>query len=636
MKKSLLLFSTLFAGIQFGLCQADAVKFSVANLPETLTANANALFKTDDEIIEINSASRYSDKVHQVVTLLNADASHYLNFSLPFDKFSKIESVEIKLYDAIGGLVKKYHKKDFKIVDADDDMSLFIDQKILKLQMVNAGYPCTIETEYEIKKTGYVELPDWYMLSPKVSVQNSSFTVKVATGLDIRYRELRTEIKPTIEIGKDYKIYNWSAKNLAAIKSERNSYEVMSYYPKIEIAPMVFEYDGHIGNFESWKNFGAWNYQLYEDSNPFTPAQADEFKEMTKDAKTDKEKIKILYANLQKNMRYVSVQLGIGGFKPFGVQYVHEKKYGDCKALTNYMRYMLKVVDIKSYPALINAGANKVAADVNFPADPFNHVILCVPFAKDSVWLECTSSTRQAGVLGAFTQNKNALLLTEKGGILVSTPKSKSIENVLNTKTEIYLNEEGGSKTTSEIFCSGDFLELFYEIMKQNKNNQKTILIKYLNYKMPEDFDLENSRDSSNGKVFTLNLSYDQLYDFKSGNKYFYQPRVNSLFNEEPMPEVLRKFDYLFDFPYSKTDTTIFHLPGENFVDNLPAKRTIVNSYAFYSSEFNKNGHGNIITAVAKFDLKNIKVSPNAYADVANSFQQIMQNENEKIIIKKK
>ncbi|MDQ6723014.1 MAG: hypothetical protein M3Z01_01935, partial [Thermoproteota archaeon] len=95
--------------------------------------------------------------------------------------------------------------------------------------------------------------------------------------------------------------------------------------------------------------------------------------------------------------------------------------------------------------------------DINYPSDPFNHVILCVPFDKDSIWLECTSNSNEFGVLGAFTENKNALLLTENGGVLISTPKSRSNENILNIKTKIYLDDQGGSKTTSSIYCRETF-----------------------------------------------------------------------------------------------------------------------------------------------------------------------------------
>ncbi len=172
--------------------------------------------------------------------------------------------------------------------------------------------------------------------------------------------------------------------------------------------------------------------------------------------------------------------------------------------------------------------------------------------------------------------------------------------------------------------------------MKQSKDDQKTILIKYLKYKIPEDFQLENSRDSGNGKIFTLDLSYHQQYDFKAGNKLFFQPRINKLFNEETMPATTRKFDYLFDFPYSKIDTTIYILPVGIYADNLPPKKIISTEFIDYSSEFFKNETGDSITAVAKFSIKKIKVTPKLYPEVVTSFQQISQNENEKLVIKKK
>ena len=67
---------------------------------------------------------------------------------------------------------------------------------------------------------------------------------------------------------------------------------------------------------------------------------------------------------------------------PFPATFVDEKKYGDCKALSNYMRALLKAVDIPSYYALIRAGENEEPADFDFPHNNFNHAILCVPFKK--------------------------------------------------------------------------------------------------------------------------------------------------------------------------------------------------------------------------------------------------------------
>src|SRR4030095_3800912 len=139
------------------------------------------------------------------------------------------------------------------------------------------------------------------------------------------------------------------------------------------------------------------------------------FNNLVKDAPSESEKIKRIYEYMQNNFRYVSIQLGIGGYRPFSATFTDQKKYGDCKGLSNYMKAALKSVGIKSHIAIINAQYNAEPVDPDFPANNFNHAILCVP-GKDTIWLECTSSSAEFGKLGTFTENRNALLVTENGG----------------------------------------------------------------------------------------------------------------------------------------------------------------------------------------------------------------------------
>ncbi len=265
-------------------------------------------------------------------------------------------------------------------------------------------------------------------------------------------------LEPQIETNGKYKTYAWEVKNIPVKKIEANGYELAAYLPQVEVAPNSFEYDGYKGAFKNWSDFGKWNYSLYQESNPFSPERLSDIRTMTEKCTTVSDKINVLYTYLKKNMRYVSIQLGIGGFKPFPAKFVDEKKYGDCKALTNYMKNLLSVAGISSFPALINAGYNKSPADSRFPSDPFNHVILCVPLQTDTIWLECTSSNAKTGFLGSFTENKNALLITEQGGVLVKTPASKAENNKLVTKNEVFLESDGGATINTVLYATGDML----------------------------------------------------------------------------------------------------------------------------------------------------------------------------------
>lgn len=605
----------------------------VSSIPDSLMKDAHAVYRLDEAVLDVLSPSRYNLQVHQVVTIINAEGAGHLRHRLGLNKFHKVDDVEIKVYNKAGMEVQRYSKKNFELESAYDDISFVTDNKVMHLFTPAPGYPCTIDVYYKINVTSYIELPDWYVNTDKKSTEIFRYTIRVPATMDIRYRSLNMKLEPAVSVQDKQKVYTWEARNLVARKMDRDGYEQAHYLPQVQVAPNYFEYDGHKGAFSTWKDFGKWNYDLYEEKKPFTEQRIAEIKALAGKAPDKRAKIQELYKYLQENMRYVSIQLGIGGFKPFPVRFVDEKKYGDCKALTNYMRYMLAVEGILSYPALINAGYNKVPADQDFPSDPFNHVILCIPDHKDTIWLECTSSSNSMGFLGSATENKNALLLTEEGGVLVKTPKSSYSHNVLSSRTELFLDEEGGARVESSIQTLGSFYNLFYEGSKLSEERQKEIFVKFLNYRQPDKFHLAPKTGARNN--FSLDLFYEKLYDFKAGNKFFFQPRVSKFEEMDLNKSEERMSEYLFPHPYEKRDTTVYHLPLNFTVASVPAKKSMENAYISYYREVSVDARDQKLKVISHLVLKDNIIPGSHYSSVAEVFGLVNREDSDKIILVK-
>lgn len=629
--------TVLLVHFMFAVFSQEAVfsNYTVKDIAENLKKDANAVYRLDEAILDIASASKYTLKVHQIITILNEEGAKNLQQSIRMDKFNKVDDIEIKLYNHFGFEIQKYKKKNFAVQNYYDGFSLATDDRVMHLSISAPEFPCTIDVNYLQNVSSYVDLPNRYVDNAESSVEQFRYIVKVPSVLDIRYRTLNMTLNPVVENIGMQKVYTWETKNVSVNKIEAGGYEGYKYLPQVVVSPTVFEYDGYKGDFKSWSDFGKWAYALYEDKNAFTEQRSAEIKAFVSGLPDVDSKVIVLYKYLQKNMRYVSIQFGIGGFKPFAARFVDEKKYGDCKALVNYMRSLLSAAGIKSYPALINAGYNSMPATPEFPEDVFNHVILCIPQAKDSIWLECTSTNCDPGFLGNFTENKNALLLTERGGFMVPTPKSDYNRSVLETVNNIYINEEGGAEVKTQLHATGNFYDLLHAVNSMDGQKQNEIFVKYLDYKEPDEFIPDAENAFSEKHIFKLTSVYAKLFDFKAGDKYFFPLSISKLCDEKMILANNRKTEYIFQFPYKKTDTTIFHLPGAFKTDNLPKDEELSDGQIVYKREVKSDLSANTIKITSTLLIKSCIISPDQYKSTCLVMNKIEKEETNKLVLKK-
>ena len=144
-----------------------------------------------------------------------------------------------------------------------------------------------------------------------------------------------------------------------------------------------FEYGGFKGDLSSWESMGKWIGSLNSGKDVLTPQLKAKVNELVSGLETTEEKTKAIYEYLQKNTRYVSIQLGIGGFMPFEALTVEKYGYGDCKALSNFMGAMLKEAGIKSILALRGDPTGGPSATWTPTPGGFNHADELVQLADE-------------------------------------------------------------------------------------------------------------------------------------------------------------------------------------------------------------------------------------------------------------
>ena len=585
MKKLMIMPGFLFL-FQLSMLAGDG-EYAVSKIAPALLKNANAVVRVEEIRFEINSTKETVLKNHYVITILNEKGDDWAEFSEYYDKHREVVSVEGILYDASGKQMKKIKKKDTEDLSGVSGGTLMDDNRIKRHNFYYKVYPYTIEYTIEIINKSTLFFPMW---SPQggeeLSVERSSVSMVAPLNYNIRYKAFKYKGEPVSSQEKNAKVLAWSAKDMPAIVRESYSPLWHELTTVVIFAPTDFQMDEYKGNMVNWQDFGkfVFSLKLGKDILPDNVKQAVHV--IGDGIKTPKEKIARLYEYMQKNTRYISIQLGIGGWQPFDAKDVASKGYGDCKALTNYMYSLLKEAGIPSFYTLVRAGENARYITDDFPSQQFNHVILCVPLQKDTMWLECTSQTMQAGYLGDFTDDRYALLIDENGGKLVRTPRYKMAENLQVRTIKAVLDESGTLEVKAGTKYSGlQQDDIHGMIHGLSKDEIKKYLHKSLNF---PTFDI-NSFDYKEEK--TALPAINELLDITvsnyatvTGKRLFIVPNIMTKSGRKLSQDSTRKCDIQLGYEYKDVDSVEIELPVGYTSEAMPPTVSVTSKFGTYNS----------------------------------------------------
>lgn len=614
---------------------ASAQTYSIALLPDSLLTHADAVVRFDETRIIIHSTGSATVQHTYAYTILNEAGNSFAQYQALYDNFEKLSEASGKLYDAFGKQIKSVKKKEMEDVAYDDNFSLALDGRIKRHNFYYKNYPYTVEYEEEMEYNGIYEFPTWRPMDDyNCSVQNSSCIIEAPAGYKLRYKLVNGAAEPVMTDKGKTKIFTWQTSNIKAIEHEVLQPSVSRLVQAVLLGPDDFEYGGFKGNLGSWDNYGKYYAALYKDRDVLPLNIKAEVHSLTDGLPNRNEKINALYNFLQQNTHYISIQLGIGGLQPFEAKFVAEKKYGDCKALSNYMVSMLKEAGIKAYPAVIYGGRNYPYVYDDFPKHYFNHVVTCVPGDKDTIWLECTSQTESAGYAGSFTGNRKALLITEDGGHLVNTPHYSVNDNLQIRKIKATIDENGNLAAESFTHATGIQQETQHSLLHNANPEQRE---KYLNrtlnlptYKV-EKSDYSELKGSIPAMNETLQIT-SANYASVTGKRLFISP---NLFNKESkLPgNKERRFDIVLKDGYKDIDSVLITLPAGYTVEALPKNVSLKNKFGSYDIVFSVKD--NTIEMIRTREEVEGTFPPAEYPALVEYYDAISKADRSKIVMVK-
>jgi len=629
----ILLVLILFTSFAFG----QKLEYSILTIPDSLKQNANAVLRNSEMNISIPTQNTMTIKSKVITTVLNELGLKNLDLYENYDKNRKIVKIEAIVYDSFGKELKTFKKKDFRDVSVADGISVFNDNRALYLDYTPVTYPFTVVFETEIETSNTAFIPAWSPIDNfLVSTQKTSLTITFSPDLNLKTKEINFSKNYTIEKNATSNSVSYSAKNILAKKREELTPSFTTVFPIVYFALEKFQLENVSGSASNWKEFGKWYYNsLLSDTEEIPEVTQQKIKSLIGNEKNPIEIAKIIYTFVQEKTRYVSVQVGIGGWKPMLAKDVDKLGYGDCKALTNYTRSLLKLVDIPSYYTVVWAGNERRNIHEDIASIQGNHVILALPFENKLYWLECTSQIQPFGFQGDFTDDRNVLIIKPDGGEIVSTKIFSEVENIKVIKGSYAISPEGNLSGKINIVSKG--LQYDNEFGKERLSREEQIK----RYK--EEFDNINNlsikkinfSNDKNNVLFTEDLEIQaEGYAQNTGGKLMFALNAFDQNSYVPKKYKTREFPFEIERGYSNEDEIEVTLPEGFSIEAKPNNNEIITEFGSYKIEF-ITAENNKIICKRKLTIKKGFFESSKYENYRKFRETIARTDNSKILITK-
>ena len=628
----------------------DWVRTAAAQTIPPYPADTNAVVLLDDTTYRVDPDGRAVEHCRRVVKILRPQGRDEGIIHVNFDKDTKILSMNVW---GIGPDGHEYAMKDKDFVDAGfpgmEGAFEFAGVKFRVARAPGNDPGGVIAYEYEQRERPYLTEKTWFFQEDIPSL-SQSFTLQLPPGYT--YGTVWAHHSPIEAANLEGRGWRWEMKDIPGIDLERVP---LSPAPESLAARMTVHYAGPgvvAADRSTWKSVGEWYDPLIRDRVAATPEIAAKAQELTA-GKTDfYDKTEAIGEFVQKQVRYVAIEVGIGGYQPHAAGDIFHNRYGDCKDKATLLSAMLSAVGV--HAALMMVDSRRGFVDPDAPSLEGDHMIAAieVPKGNESPRLHSmvTASTGRRYLIFDPTSEKTVFgelehQLQGSYGILMEGADTQVIQlpvldpalNTIRRTASFRLDADGVLKGTVTEKRFGDVSELRREVYAKGDAKEQT---EFLDHMLGRDFTAFSATDVKVENVDALNKDFTLTYSLSAER---YAKAMGSLLMVRP--RVLGDLDIDTDrkrrtVPINlgetmqATDEYSIEIPDGYSVDEIPDPVKLDLGFAAYQSDVQVTG--NTLHYKRTYTIRQITLPADRYADVQKLAGAIAADEASSAVLKKK
>ena len=601
--------------------------------------------------VTVLSVDKIRTHVREAYKILRPEGREHGTVYVHFYPQRKITNLRAWCIPAQG---KDYEVKDKDAVDIAAPIEggeLVSDLRYRLLHIPAPDVGNIVGYEYEVEERPFWLQNTWYFQETD-PVRESHYSLQLPPGWEYKASWLSyPEVKST-EAGGN--VSQWVVSDVKGIRHEPDMPPWRGVAGQMVVSFFPAGGTSRKNEFANWGSMGSWLGNLYSGQMDASEPIKQEVSRLVAGKTTPLQKMQAIAGFVQHDIRYVAIELGIGGWQPHAAPDVFSHRYGDCKDKATLMRTMLREIGVDSYQVSINTVRGAVTRDA--PAhNGFNHVILAIKLpdeVKDPslvavmqhpklgriLFFDPTSELTPFGQIRGHLQANYGLLVTPDGGELVELPQQPSAMNSIQRVGKLTLDGNGMLQGDVKEVRLGDRAWLERGELRLVTNNTDRI--------KPIESLLAGSLSSFQiTRASLVNLDHtDQPFGFNytfqsdnyaktAGNLLLVRPRVlgskssGILETKEP-----RKFPVEFEGPSRDTDSFDIALPAGYEVDELPTPMDVEYSFASYHSKTEASGQ--MLHYTRAMEIKELSVPVSKMDELKKFYRMIAADERNTAVLK--